>query len=713
MVIALNQPDDLLLSHLSTRKSHPRDSSQLLLGLTALSSRSKAPGENGHADEMDGIISKRVLRSLLSTLHFRDVFTVQHSRRVAMVSVGIAEFLGWEGRHLKMIEVASLLHDIGKIGVPDNILFKPGKLSPDEIELMASHRHIGIDILQACRVDHEVLEIVSQSHKFFNGSNNEYKKIGSEVHQGARILAVADAYDSIRTDKPYRKGKSHDEIIEILRKESGNQFDGNIVSALVRWAESDGLVLIQNSDEIIGDLDLQKPTRPEEEIEASIFGHIFSYLYLLESLYDGFSIIDSDLKFILWNSGVEKLLGQSATQMLGRGWTSNVLACADEQGNPLCDQDYPIQRVIASGETASSVFQIQRADQRWIKVELQSVPLLDDQNQLHGVANIFRDLSRSSRRLREYQDLKAAASRDSLTSVANRGELETQLARILSEFSETKNAKPFSLIFIDVDFFKNINDTYGHVVGDQVLIDLVKLLQHETYSGELVGRYGGEEFLILCPETELALAFKRAERLRKAIPDSEIGGSADYHITSSFGVTQVEPGDSVESILRRVDKALYLAKENGRNQSVSLTTQDDLELEANSKLEDECPDDPFVFRTSFFACIAADMVVYKLGGFVNDQKAKVIEVEERHAQVCLGKSRLFWPFWGETDNLQPVELLIKFDAEKQIQQSEGRPASRQVEVHCEVRPIGKVRKRELFEARALRIIKTLRSYFAA
>jgi putative nucleotidyltransferase with HDIG domain len=129
-------------------------------------------GENGQANEMESIISKRVLRSLLSTLHFRDVFTVQHSRRVAMVSVGIAKFLGWEGLHLKMIEVASLLHDIGKIGVPDNILFKPGKLSSDEIELMASHRHVGIDILQACRVDHEVLEIVEQSYRFFNGSNN-------------------------------------------------------------------------------------------------------------------------------------------------------------------------------------------------------------------------------------------------------------------------------------------------------------------------------------------------------------------------------------------------------------------------------------------------------------------------------------------------------------------------------------------------------------
>jgi len=713
MVIALNQTDDLLLSSLSTRKSHPRDSSQLLIGLTALSSRSRTSTENGQSDDWEGIISKRILRSLLSTLHFRDVFTVQHSRRVAMVSVGIAEFLGWEGRELKMLEVASLLHDIGKIGVPDNILFKPGKLSPDETELMASHRHIGIDILQACRVDHEVFEIVSQSHKFYNGSNNEYKKIGSEVHQGARILAVADAYDSIRTDKPYRTGKSHDKIIEILRKESGNQFDGNIVSALVRWAESDGLVMIQNSDEIIGDLDLQKPTRPEEAIEASIFGHIFSYLYLLESLYDGFSIVDSDQQFILWNTGIEKLLGQTATQMLGRTWTSHVLACADENGNPLSDQDYPIQRVINSGEASSTIFQIQRADKRWIKVELQSVPLLDDQNRFHGVANIYRDLSRSSRRLREYQDLKAAASRDSLTSVANRGELETQLARMLSEYDETKNTKSFSVIFIDVDFFKNINDTYGHVVGDQVLVDLVKLLQHETYSGELVGRYGGEEFLILCPETEISLAFKRAERLRKAIPESEIGGSAEYHITASFGVTEVEPGDSVESILRRVDKALYLAKENGRNQSVSLTTEDDLALEASLKLADECPDDPFVFKTSFFACIAADMVVYKLGGFVSDQKAKVIEVEKQHAQVCLGKARTFWPFWGATDDLQPVELLIKFDAETQMQKSEGGPASRQVEVHCEIRPIGKVRQQEVFESRALRIVKTLKSYFAA
>ena len=209
MVTGRPLTNESLLTDLPGQNTHPGDSSQFLLGLMAIAGKCQASRDNGNADDLDGIICKEVLRSLLSTLHIRDIATVKHSRQVAMLSVGVAEYLGWEGKDLKMLNVASLLHDIGKIGVPDNILFKPGKLSPDEADSMAFHRNIAIDILQACRVDHNVLEIVEQSHGFFNGSTNRYEKIGGEMHQGARILAVADAYDSLRSDKAYRKGMRH------------------------------------------------------------------------------------------------------------------------------------------------------------------------------------------------------------------------------------------------------------------------------------------------------------------------------------------------------------------------------------------------------------------------------------------------------------------------------------------------------------------------
>src|SRR5690606_34569369 len=150
------------------------------------------------------------------------------------------------------------------------------------------------------------------------------------------------------------------------------------------------------------------------------------------------------------------------------------------------------------------------------------------------------------------------------------GELETRLAALVKQATGHPDREPCSIIFLDVDHFKRINDTYGHTVGDQVLIDVARLMQAEMYSGELVGRYGGEEFVILCPGTALADAVKRAERLRKALPKANVGGLSELNVTASFGVAQVEQGDSTESILRRADKALYTAKGTGRNKTCSL-----------------------------------------------------------------------------------------------------------------------------------------------
>jgi putative nucleotidyltransferase with HDIG domain len=134
-------------------------------------------------------------------MHFRDAATVSNRRRA--LSIGMA-YLGWDGPQQKVLEVASLLHDIGKVGVPDNILFKPGKLSSDEAELMSLHHKIGIDVLQACRVDNEVLKFIVEAHSHYHGTIGGHRRIGANICQGARILAVADAYDSLSTDKSYR-----------------------------------------------------------------------------------------------------------------------------------------------------------------------------------------------------------------------------------------------------------------------------------------------------------------------------------------------------------------------------------------------------------------------------------------------------------------------------------------------------------------------------
>jgi diguanylate cyclase (GGDEF)-like protein/putative nucleotidyltransferase with HDIG domain/PAS domain S-box-containing protein len=706
--------DETLAPSQTASARSPLDSSQLLLGLMAFARGKTHVEDKNPANPLSGVISLGVLRSLLSALQYRDVATVQHSRRVAMLSVGMAHFLGWDSGQQKILEVASLLHDIGKIGVPDNILFKPGKLSPSECELMSLHHTVGVDVLQACGIDRRVVEIVAQSRndcRPIDGEPVGSRTNGSEVSLGARILAVADAYDSLATNQVYRAAKSHQDIMKTLGKSTGKQFDGNIVTALDRWVEDEGLPFVPGQSELNGADNARGPILPEEAQEAGALGNIFSYLYVLESLYDAFYLVNSDLKFVVWNAGCERMFGIPAAGVLGQSWTSRVVGMADESGKPLSEGDCPMRRVIESGKPSTSNQQILRSDGKSVLAESQSVPLFDTQGQLQGVAEIFRDLSKNSRRGHDYRALKLAASRDALTSVANRGELEAQLATLLEKFARDEATEPFSIIFLDVDFFKNINDTFGHIVGDEVLVDIARLLQHETYSGELVARYGGEEFVIICPATPLAQAVNRAERLRIAVTRAEASRMGEYKVTGSFGVTEVERGDTVESLLGRADKALYTAKETGRNRTCSLTRVELQALQSAENESGEVQQDNFVFEATFQACVAADMIAYKLGGFVSDHNAKLIHAAPGRACIRVGRRLL--PYWGSTDSKRPVDLILEFGDDQKVSARNPRSASAQITVKVEIRPRGAVSDPEVFQARARRLLKLLRSYFAA
>jgi diguanylate cyclase (GGDEF)-like protein len=705
---------DLTITEASTSAlltPQPHDSARVLLGLMNLHKRADAEAPAVTGDPLAGIISKGVLRSLMCALHYRDVATMWHSRRVALLATGIAKHLGWETRQITMLEVASLLHDIGKIGVPDNILFKAGRLSLDETELIDLHHNIGVDVLQAARVDKEVVKYIVQAAHDYHGYVGQARRAGSNFCQGGRILAVADAYDSLSSDKTYRQAKTHAEIMMILKDASGTQFDGNIVRALERWAENDGLPFGEALEDSNSGFSPSKSPHPDCGPEAGALGHIFSYLYLLESLYDGFYVVDADLRFMLWSSGAEKLLGRQSFDMLDQVCTPDLLKYADALGERLGEGDVPMKRAVASAAPSTQNIQMQAADGRWIDVELQSVPIIDHEGRLHGVAEIFRDLSRNSMRPREYRELKLAASRDPLTSLANRGELETQLALMVHE-QELPTAEPFCLMFADIDYFKAINDTFGHAVGDQVLVDFANCLRHEVYSGDVVARYGGEEFVIVCPGTALEQGFKRAERLRLAIMNGNIGGNPDLRVTTSFGVTQVESGDTVETLLKRADRALYNAKKTGRNRTVSLTTDENRVEEELSEIEAKKPQDPYVVESTFHACIAADMIVYKLGGFVRDEHGSLSDVSETQAVIRLGRRGLI-PFWGRSPSQQPVTLVVQFGSEKATPSRRQRVASKQVSITVRVEPIGWRPSVETFQRRAHSALRILRSYFAA
>ena len=685
--------------------SQTSDSSRNLLGLMALANAAHRDLKSGSPETtLDGVISKAVLRSLLGALHYRDVATLRHSRRVALLAAGLAHHLGWEGRHLRVLEVAALLHDVGKIGAPDNVLYKPGKLSVEEVELMDLHHAIGLNVLQACRVDPEVLRIVDQAHRAYSTKEID-ERVMRDVHIGARILAVADAYESLCTEQVYRVAKPHEEIMNLLMAESGKQFDGNVVNSLARWVQQDGLPFAAQTAELNGAGSQRVPFSLEEAAESMALCQIFSYLYMLESLYDGFYIVDSERKFIVWNRGIEKLINQPATAMLGKVWNTSLFSPnRDECGHRTeTGTATSLDQALESKKSAVCQLAYHKADLSTVQLELQTVPLVDAHGRTHGVAEIVRNLSRKSH-APEFNQLKLQASRDALTSIANRGELERQL-RLLADQYEESPLEPYCVIFADADHFKRVNDTFGHQVGDQVLVDLARHFSEETYSGEIVGRYGGEEFIILCPATELEQAVRRADRLRSSLKLAKVGGVEKLKITCSFGVSQIEPGDSTETLLRRADRALYAAKEGGRDRTCWFTTE---MLETNEAAHEQDGEiRPFEFAGSFSAFVPPDMVIQKLGGFVKDHRAKLGDVSrERVVLQMPGVGGLRGLFESAVAR-QGIEIELLMEG------AERSDKSKKLRVNIRMRPIGKFRDAQAFTERTQVTMRELKHYFAA
>ena len=683
----------------------PTASTRLLLDLLRLSrSGDSTTASDLPVDGLDGVIARPVLRSLLAALRLRDLSTIHHVRRTAIFATGLARFLGWDGVSLRRLEIAALLHDIGKIGVPDHVLFKPGPLNPAEQDLFALQHNVGMDVLQACRVHQDVLDIIAQSNPVYDiGLHNT-----AELHLGARILAIADAYDSLSHKQAYREAKKHEEILAILAGSAGTRFDGNLVNLMNRWIQAEGP---PSSGEI------QEPTKFQgagffqlaEEMQASSLCHIFSYLYGLESTYDGFYLVDSDLRFRIWNTGMERLLGRDAARLLDQNWTSRQIAFADKNGRPLADAARPMSEVIQGGQARTAHLQIQHVDGNWVNVEVMTVPMIDHDGSLQGVAEIFRDLSHDRRRRREDKDLRKQATRDSLTGVANRGELERTLESMLADFNQGPDAEPMSLIFLDVDHFKNINDTYLHATGDKVLIGLAKLLQSEMYSAETIGRYGGEEFIVLCPSTDLKQAVAKAERLRVAICDTALSDIQELKVTVSFGVTEVEPGDTANDIFSRADKALFASKDKGRNRTTALSKREFLGGKSESPQVEPAPSGHF--ENSFLACVTSDMIVLKMGSFVREQKARLVLTAPDHVVIRIGSTFLL-PFWGAKPAQQPVELDISFGPPPRdilLPQKQG--ASKRTYVQVKIKPRGWPPNGAAFQNRARHAFRLLKSYF--
>ena len=267
--------------------------------------------------------------------------------------------------------------------------------------------------------------------------------------------------------------------------------------------------------------------------------------------------VDQGGPYIVYvNPAFERLMGYSAEEVLGHN--PKIL-----QGPDTDDKTrYKLRQAMRGNKSIRT--QILNYDkfgnELWLDINM--VPLFDENGELAYYAAIERDLT-EYKRLQSH--LENMANTDSLTGLSNR---QSFLHRAEKEFSRARRyARPIAAVMIDVDHFKRINDQYGHAVGDIVLRQVSAICQSSLRGSDLLGRIGGEEFVLLLPDTPLSNAIFVAERMREQLEATPIEvDNLVIRITASFGVASLIDADiNFNSILERADVAMYHAKHDGRN----------------------------------------------------------------------------------------------------------------------------------------------------
>jgi len=280
---------------------------------------------------------------------------------------------------------------------------------------------------------------------------------------------------------------------------------------------------------------------------------------LLDSLFDGVYFVDLNRTITYWNQGAQDLTGYTPAEAVGRHCFDNFLAHVDESGRALCIGYCPLAQTIADGERRSSHIYLQHKLGHRVPVSVRVAPLLDDAGNIIGAVEVFSDNSALKHMERRAGELERLAYHDPLTGVANRRYVEFKINQALEEMEQLGRA--YGLLMLDLDCFKAVNDTYGHAAGDSALATVCRTVTHNLRPSDTIGRWGGDEFIIIAADVNAKSLQAFAERCRTLIAESTVRTDKDtFPVTVSIGATLLQPGDSAESAVSRADRAMYERK---------------------------------------------------------------------------------------------------------------------------------------------------------
>ena len=287
------------------------------------------------------------------------------------------------------------------------------------------------------------------------------------------------------------------------------------------------------------------------------------YLEILSNMREGAYFVDTDRRISFWNKAAENITGYASGMMLGKHCQNSPLKHIDNEGTLICDSGCPLHHTLMDGKVRSHYVFLKHSSGHRISVSLNTYPVSED-GKIVGAIEIFTPSS-----LVIYDDelitqLANSAMNDHLTGIPNRRMTESFLDLRLREMALYKSK--ICAIFLDIDNFKDFNNTYGHDAGDAVLKTVSKSIMGMTRNTDLFGRWGGEEFVGIFTIKDDCDTLLIGEKLRSMIENTEIKHEKQVlTVTASIGLTIARADDTVDSVVNRADELMYQSKKGGKN----------------------------------------------------------------------------------------------------------------------------------------------------
>jgi diguanylate cyclase (GGDEF)-like protein/putative nucleotidyltransferase with HDIG domain len=559
----------------------------------------KVEASNRHAEQMADL-HLRTIEALAIAIDAKDEVTHDHVRRVQIYATGLARLFGLSEAEIEALKAGALLHDIGKLAVPDYILNKPGSLSPAEFDKMKVHTIVGAEILERVGFPYPVVPVVRHHHERWDGRGYPDGLRGDQIPITARILTVADCFDAVREDRQYRKAMTREQAIQLLKDGSGTMFDPTVISVFLDRLEDFEAEIREHRVE--PQVLVAQQQQQEKGIERALvvdsgpraFERIRSAHREVITLYDIAQTIGNSLDlrdtFAVFSSRLEDIVTYTTCVLYLQRQDSTEVEAMHVSGRHA--ERFKGRRMPSgagiTGWVVANSHPMHNCDPRLdfdvMKLELPEqyriatvVPLIKDGEALGAMALYSADLSAYDADHLRLVEAVAKLASDAIANAVHHERTETSaLTDMLTGLPNSRALRyrfedqadrarrhkdVFSVVMMDLDGFKAINDRLGHQAGDHLLWELARLLLTQIRTSDFISRYAGDEFVAILqigPEEVQELAM----RIQRVVDKHDFSfGNNNLYVGMSVGWACFgTDGDTLDELLLAADRSMYANK---------------------------------------------------------------------------------------------------------------------------------------------------------